>query len=166
MSRGAGRMDNVSSDNICKIALPDIDEFCIVDIEDQVLVAALKWHAAKGRNTTYARAYIGDGAYIYMHHLLMGTPIRGYVVDHIDENGLNNRRSNLRVITHGDNIRRASKTSGVSFLKRLKARPWKAEVKIDGERYHVGYFATEEEAIAARNSFLVERGKEVSGLDK
>lgn len=102
--------------------------------------------------------------YMLMHHLVLGyTPQRGYVVDHVNDNGLDNRRANLQILSHGDNIRKSSKrTAGVYYLKRLKSKPWRAEVKLDYETIHIGYFATQEEAIMARTQYLVNIGK---GLD-
>ena len=165
-SKGA-YVSNEDNANICKIALPEISEFCVVDVADQVLVAPFKWRILKGRNTTYVRTWIpGMGDMLMHHYLLGGIPPNGFVVDHINGDGLDNRRANLQIISNADNIRRSSKrTAGVYYLKRLKRKPWRAEVTVDSVKYHLGYFKTQEDAIAARNSFLIDRGKEVRTLD-
>src|SRR5208282_1047840 len=85
--------------------------------------------------------------------------------DHIDGDGLNNRRYNLRSVTHSQNMHNArkpikpgssSRFKGVAFQARLKRRPWQARI---GDR-HLGYFATEEEAGAAYdNAAKLERGE-------
>lgn len=153
----------MSNGNTCKIALHDNSGFCEIDCSDEFLVSPHNWTRHKGRHTDYAKAYFGDGLYQLMHHLILGgVPPRGFVVDHVNENGLDNRRANLQILTHGDNIRKSSKrTAGVYFAKRLKSRPWRAEVNLDYEYKHIGYFATQEEAIAARTAYLMSIGKEV-----
>jgi hypothetical protein len=81
-------------------------------------------------------------------------------VDHRDENGLNNRRDNLRICTHAQNLRnrqkpRGRKTSsrfkGVTFAPHNKSKPWMAQLKVDYKRLYLGYYATEEEAAEAYN---------------
>lgn len=40
---------------------------------------------------------------LYMHRLIKGA-VRGQIVDHVDDDGLNNRGANLQFLTHGQNI--------------------------------------------------------------
>lgn len=75
-------------------------------------------------------------------------------VDHIDGDGLNNVRGNLRLATHAQNMRNSRKRSfGVSPYKGIyfhrQNQRWRAEIKADGKRYHLGCFDTPEEAYAA-----------------
>lgn len=77
----------------------------IVDAEDVALVAAYQWQAKPNRGNWYARTTInvdGRRVSVGMHRLLI-QPRRGYVPDHIDGDGLNNRRSNLREATYSQN---------------------------------------------------------------
>jgi hypothetical protein len=79
----------------------------VVDDEDAYL-ADLRWYAAKGANTYYAmRSDKRPRRHgIYLHRLVLGLPPwerGGLEVDHIDRDGLNNRRSNLRAVTHQEN---------------------------------------------------------------
>jgi len=160
-------MDSGLNDKSVKIALHDNRGFTIVDSDVEFFVSQYSWTLAKGRKTFYARAYVHGGSTpTYLHHFILGTvPPRGYVVDHINGDGLDNRRENLRVVKNGENIRRAARRgSGVYYIKRLKSKPWRAEAKVDDVAYFIGYFATEEEAIEARRVFLINKG--VSGLDK
>lgn len=76
-------------------------------------------------------------------------------IDHIDGNGLNNRISNLRHVTHLENRRNSrrqsnnkSGSSGVDWDKRRCK--WRARIKVCGFTRHIGYFVELEEAIAAR----------------
>jgi hypothetical protein len=70
--------------------------------------------------------------------------------DHIDGNGLHNCRSNLRVVTHGENAQNrldvggTSRFRGVSWHKRRKK--WQAHIQVDGRLKHLGYFISEEDA--------------------
>ena len=91
----------------------------------------------------------------YIHRLLalqfIPNPENYDFVDHFDKNPLNNNLENLRWITHSGNQRNknkrnncSSKYIGVSWYKRDKK--WRADIKIEGKKKHLGYFETEEEA--------------------
>jgi hypothetical protein len=87
-----------------------------------------------------------------MHRVLMGDS--DMMVDHIDGNGLNNRRSNLRWATASQNVinqkRRSDNLSGfkcVCFSALHKK--WRARIKANGKRLHLGYFETPEKAFDA-----------------
>lgn len=83
----------------------------LVDDADFDLVSAFSWYAQRGANTHYAynrSARLNNGARltIQMHRLILdlGPWARGGVeVDHVDRNGMNNQRSNLRIVTHAEN---------------------------------------------------------------
>jgi hypothetical protein len=87
-----------------------------------------------------------------MHREIAGAP-KGMVVDHIDGNELNNRRSNLRVCTVSQNHQNRRRTwgrsryKGVCFLK--KRNKWKAEIMVNRKHIHIGCFDEEEEAAKA-----------------
>lgn len=82
----------------------------------------------------------------YMHRLLMDAP-KGMVVDHINGDPLDNRRSNLRICTQRDNTRN-SKGTGTSLDKRRGT--WRAEITVNRKRYYVGTgFKTQEDAMRA-----------------
>lgn len=87
-------------------------------------------------------------AWLYVHGVL---PDR---IDHIDGNGLNNKLSNLRVISHGDNIRKAriakNNTSGYKgVFWRKDTNRWAARSKVDGKYKSLGSFDSKEEAFDA-----------------
>jgi hypothetical protein len=79
--------------------------FIEIDDGDLPLVAAIRWYAQRGKRsrTIYAKNRI-KGETIFVHRIIMAAQ-PGQIIDHIDGNGLNNRRENLRFVTHGDNIR-------------------------------------------------------------
>ena len=76
--------------------------FATVDAADYKKVRAYKWSVSRMGKRLYAYAKI-DGRIVLMHRFLM-RPRKGYQVDHIDGNGLNNCRCNLRVCTQAQNI--------------------------------------------------------------
>jgi len=82
----------------------------------------------------------------------------GYEVDHIDRNGANNRRTNLRLLTSTEQkfncLSRKSGTSqykGVSWLN--SKRKWKSQIQINGNKVFIGYFNTELEAAVAYDNY-------------
>lgn len=121
----------------------------LVDDADAAAVAGIKWWARKGpaSETFYATASGGR----QMHRLIMGAA-RGQVVDHRNHNGLDNRRENLRLCTNAENLRnRLPNKVAVSRFKGVKRghrNRWRAVIQVDGERFSLGAFETEE--LAAR----------------
>ncbi|MEA3225847.1 MAG: AP2 domain-containing protein, partial [Planctomycetota bacterium] len=94
-----------------------------------------------------------NGKSIKMHREITSAPAH-LVVDHIDHDGLNNRRSNLRVCTFAENCRnlriirhKTSKYKGVHWHKRCKK--WAAQITANNKRHHLGYFTKEIEAAQA-----------------
>ncbi len=103
-----------------------------------------------------------QGPTVLMHRLILG---RGTYqsdpvdVDHVNRNGLDNRRSNLRVATRAENLANTSSRGGTSKFKGVtldKARGlWIAQITVDGVHAALGRFVTEEEAAAAYNRAAV-----------
>jgi len=73
-----------------------------VDDADYPAISVHSWALARKRDKLYAVARI-NGRGVYLHRLIMGAPMFR-VVDHIDGDGLNNRRSNLRICTRSQNM--------------------------------------------------------------
>lgn len=87
--------------------------------------------------------------------IVYGLIPRGMCVDHIDQNPLNNKLSNLRLVTPAENARnrplRADNTTGCTGVFRYKKyNNWVAKFRVNGKDVHIGYFDTFEEAKAAR----------------
>jgi hypothetical protein len=130
----------------------------VIDASDAPLVEGRNWHAVENRNVFYARACGPRGTkprrMIPLHRLLMSPP-DGLLVDHIDGNGLNCRRSNMRLATVAENTRNqrlsvanTSQRKGVTWHKRL--RKWVAYIGVSGRTLHLGRFDDIEEAAAKR----------------
>lgn len=136
----------------------------VVDTIDADL-ADLTWCAAKPSSASgihYAQRMlprsVGKKTWMHMHRVvlerILGRALgAGEYADHIDGNGLNNCRTNLRLATHQQNMqnRKMSKANVVGYkgvTKRENGR-FRAQIKSDGKRYSLGTFTTAEEAHTA-----------------
>lgn len=134
-----------------------------VDDEDYPLLSRLQWYPMRVRESglVYAQTVFGGSSRntVLMHQLVMGNAPRNMVIDHINTNGLDNRKENLRFLPNSENIRRRYEDNPDTGLK-LKAdkieNPWQASISVGGKTRHVGYFPTKELAKAARDEFLEE----------
>ena len=129
----------------------------LIDEADFDLVSRFKWCAFNGSTgkTYYAQSHIrrdnGSRTNVYMHRLLFGLTDSRTDVDHIDGDGLNNRRANLRTCSRAENLwnrgaqaNNKSGFKGVTFHK--QSRKWRAEIRFNGNYKSLGYFHTPEEA--------------------
>lgn len=137
-------------------------KFAIVDNEDFLKINESKWQlwSSKNSKANYAIRTIWDSANKKkinnkMHREIMGNIPIGMVIDHINGNGLDNRKENLRLCSSKNNSRNTiswrgySKYKGVSWHKWNKA--WVARIRVDYKLIHLGYFVREEEAAIIYN---------------
>ncbi len=126
----------------------------IIDAADVYLVGKQNWHAAVNARTVYALTNIrkpnGKWTTMKMHRLIAATP-ENLDTDHIDGNGLNNRRSNLRHATTAENMRNTgaqrSNTSGFKGVYWNKScGKWQSSIAVNGKRHHLGLHDTAEMA--------------------
>lgn len=84
------------------------DLYATVDDEDLDAISGYRWSVFRPRGslTLYARS-----GSVYLHRAVMRHP-KGKEIDHIDGNGLNNEKINLRIVTHAENMRSAGKLPG------------------------------------------------------
>lgn len=143
-------------------------QFAIVDDEDFEFLNQWKWFASKDKNTFYANKRHGK-TILQMHRLIMN-PKKGEVIDHINLNGLDNRKKNLRICSPKENIRNApkrmkatSKFKGV-YLPSGKDK-WRATIRIDGKKKNLGTFASELEAAIAYNNAALKHFGEFAYLN-
>lgn len=142
-----------------------------VDKQDVPLVSRWQWHLQRGRKTSYAyrsehiKGTASDSRGYYMHRVILGLPAgSGHSIqaDHIDFDGLNNTRANLRIVTNSENKlhRRlfSNNTSGepnVAYIPTARGpNKWSAHIKRGGRMILHKHFATKAEAIAARDTAL------------
>ena len=129
----------------------------VIDAADAPLVSGSNWRALVRPRTIYAQRHslVIDGVRpaTFLHRAIMRAPT-GMEVDHIDGNGLNNRRSNLRLATHAENGRnariRSDNTSGFKgVFQHKRDGSWRAQIHVDGRNKYLGVFRTPEDAHAA-----------------
>jgi hypothetical protein len=123
-----------------------------VDEEDAARVSQVRWHVQTKDRTRYVYDR-SQKPHVTLHRFLL-TPPEDLEVDHIDGNGLNNSRANLRACSRAENARNrgipknnTSGFKGVGWHKRQGA--WRAVITLHGKQTHIGYFDTPEEAHAA-----------------
>ena len=130
----------------------------IVDDDMYNYLNQWKWSAQKGRNTYYAvhssKPQNGKQKSICMHREILGLKAGdGRHTDHINGDGLDNRRCNLRICTRSQNhqnrhsIRGTSQFKGCSWYKRDKN--WEVSITLNSRKIHLGYFDNEIEAAKA-----------------
>ncbi|UOK18388.1 HNH endonuclease [Arthrobacter phage BruhMoment] len=142
--------------------------WAVVDDADLPALGKYRWYANTSKSTTYAQASINENGVrrtIRMHKLLTGWDM----TDHIDGDGLNNRRSNLRPATNAQNqvnsrLRRGnSQYRGV--CKDVRNGVWKANINVSGRRITLGTFRDEVEAAKAYDAAATEHHGEFARLN-
>jgi hypothetical protein len=128
--------------------------WAVVDLADLERVQRHRWHVLILPHTSYAQGRVTPGSQkmISLHRFIMN-PGPGLDVDHINHDGLDNRRSNLRVATRPLNLGNSRPRAGSSVFKgvswRKQERTWRAGIGVNGRNIHLGFFSTEEAAARA-----------------
>lgn len=132
----------------------------LVDDADYLWLGSLKWHiSGRGAYAEHSAWRNGKVVTLKMHREIMRPP-RGVPVDHIDGNGLNNQRANLRICTSAENsMARHFITPGTSRFKGVcwnsGARKWLAQIQAGRKRFSLGLFADEVSAARAYDEAAV-----------
>lgn len=122
----------------------------LVDDQDYDNLTDHSWSVG---NNGYPRCTHEQKQYL-MHDFIM-PPVSGMMIDHKDQNKLNNQRDNLRYVTKSQNMQNRPKQTnnttgnkGVYYFKfGTRVNRWYAKLVIDGKVYQSPYVATKEEAI-------------------
>ena len=133
--------------------------WALVDDDDYEIVKDLSWQlmtstSRTGRTVSYAMATIrrdGQARRSLMHRMILGLTPKDPDVDHVDHDGLNNQRHNMRLVTHAQNHQNrpscrgsASRYRGVSYKK--DSNGWVVRVTVDGCVHSFGTFDSEADA--------------------
>ena len=133
---------------------------CIVDDEDYPLLDRHTWHKEKNGNVWYAYALIGKNTKIAMHRVILGAKL-ARVIDHINHDGMDNRKENLRFVTISHNTANARKYKQKTTSKYKGV--WKgydgkfyANINCDCKRYSLGKYESETDAAKAYDKKAIE----------
>ena len=147
-------------------------KFALIDDEDFELISRYKWYFSKlslnyGRVVTRCKKKVKN---IKMHRLIMNAP-DFFEVDHINGNTLDNRKINLRLVTHSQNQKNMkthkdnkSGYKGVSWHK--KAKKWQVHIKLNNKKGYLGLFLTKEEGALAYNKAALKHFGEFARLNE
>ena len=116
-----------------------------------------KWCYLNGGYAVRKVTIDGKQTLEYMHHYVIGKPLKGFVVDHANGDTLDNQLENLRIVTQRQNSQnrkshRAGRLVGTTYNK--LAKKWQSCIKIDGKQKHLGLFDSEIKAHQAYNEAL------------
>lgn len=151
---------------------------CLIDKEDYPRVKHFRWTLSgvtKKNRTRYLRTHphrVGpsEGWVLILHHLILSFP-EGKQIDHINRNGLDNRKSNLREATHLENARNKvyERKANSGFLgvvpNKSKKRPWKVYISHFKQSIYLGSYETKEEAALAYDRKAIELRGEFAVLN-
>lgn len=135
----------------------------IVDDEDFEELNKYNWRVKKANNTYYARRCIKGITCkqidVFMHRCIIDIP-KGMFCDHINHNGLDNRKENLRAVTTRQNAQNlARKTSSIYPGVHFHKGKWISRIRVGSKRLYLGYFNTEQEAFGVYIAKLAELGE-------
>ncbi len=152
---------------VCKIPLTQ-GYFALVDADDYEKLSQYKWHVNRKGDMLYA-CRSEKGKKIKMHRQILNAP-PGMYCDHINHNGLDNRKANLRLCTPQQNSfnqrpshNSTSKYKGVYWNS--EARKWHAEIRHNGRLIHIGYYDYEQDAAIAYDDYAIELFGEFAWLN-
>ena len=115
----------------------------LVDDEDFAAISKYKWYAERRKHTYYA--YRRDRVtrkVVRMHREIL-KPRKGQVIDHKNHNGLDNRRSNIRLCTYANNAQNSRRKRGVSGFRGVWPHPsgiWHVYIQCRGVATFLGCF--------------------------
>jgi hypothetical protein len=141
------------------------DHHAVIDAADWPLVGDAHWSLLRGHNgKLYAHRKTPDGT-VYMHRLLAGTG-PDQETDHVNGDGLDNRRENLRPATRSQNkanMGKPKRPDGSAHSSRFKGVSWdesrgrwQSKITVDGKCRNLGRYDDETEAARAYDAAALE----------
>lgn len=124
--------------------------FATIDMNDVQSVFGLLWHAHVCKGGTYARTWVRDASGkrvgLLLHKAITGWPM----TDHVDGDGLNNTRRNLRPASRAQNSRNSrvqkNNKTGLKGVSPMRSGRWRARIAVDGKQLALGAYDSPEAA--------------------
>ncbi len=135
--------------------------FSLIDDRDLISVSKFNWYTSESKKGKFYVKRL-ESPQIYLHRFLMDSP-EGKQIDHINGNRLDNRKSNLRMVSQTQNnynsikrIGTTSKFKGVFYDKSGKRiKRWTTQGRILGKKTFLGRYLTQEEAAKTYDTFAL-----------
>ncbi len=131
----------------------------VVDVADYGVLAGYKWRVQEKPGGCYAIATVA-GRTVRMHRVIMDCPA-DMCCDHINHDGLDNRRANLRVCSHAQNAQNQRPRAGGSSVYKgvsldCETRKWHAQIMHKGQNIHIGYYDYAADAAIAYDDVAID----------
>ncbi len=153
-----------------QIKLVNHNIFCLVDDEDYAMLNCFDWYLIERVDGCYAYTKINRQT-VYMHQLVLPSNDANLTPDHINRNGLDQRKENLRLATPSQQCANrkkqsnglSSKYKGVCWDKENKK--WIVHIKVNGKQIHLGRFRNENRAAKTYNEAATKHFGEFASLN-
>ena len=130
------------------------DQVAIVDSSDYEYLSQFKWYANQYKPGKWRARRYHKGKYIYMHRDLLKTDM---LIDHINRDGLDNRRSNLRVVDKQRNSANSDTKSKTGYKGvEYTYGKYRAYIRTSHTKFHIGSFEHAVDAAKAYNEVALE----------
>ena len=143
----------IIKDNYAEIVLKtrkgEVTGIAIIDKEDIDRCKQHKWHIKESRNTDYAITTINENKKIFLHRYILNYT-GNLDIDHINHNGLDNRKENLRIISHAKNI--ANQYNDDNGICKVKSGRYRVTICKNSKSIYIGTYDTFDKAYIVRKS--------------
>ena len=160
-------LNNLSMNKIYLVGRKGKGKYTLVDYEDYMRLKKYHWHISINTSgITYVSRTTKDNKKIYLHREILNPP-DNYLIDHINMNGLDNRKENLRLATKQQNLvnspKQRNNTSGYKGVYKCGYH-WKAILGLNKQNIYLGCSKSKEEVARVYNLAASKQHKEFANI--